>query len=224
MDPAALDLAIQSVQFGLGPIATAIGGALGSAALDMVGARQSQIASAKQARLQREWQERMSSTAHQRAVKDLRAAGLNPVLSAMGGLQSSTPSGGVAAQAQMQTNAVATGLNAYKLMQEIKNLQATERNIGSQTDLNEADLKKRSFWGDLYQWLTDSRKATSENIATTGKGALEMFKEKEKAKAEKQRKQKELNHRQQEIYIDQLQNDLLRGKRKRSDVEVYLGR
>lgn len=49
-----------------------------------------------EAELSRLWQERMSSTAHQREIKDLQAAGLNPILSAMGGSGAPITSGATA--------------------------------------------------------------------------------------------------------------------------------
>lgn len=64
---------------------------------EFIGAERANRASAKEAHRQMDFQRYMSDTAHQREVKDLRAAGLNPILSATGGAARARPLGRVLA-------------------------------------------------------------------------------------------------------------------------------
>lgn len=78
----------------IGGAGSVIGGLIGGK-----GVTDQNKANRQEAQKNRDFQERMSNTAHQRNIKDLEKAGLNPILSATQG-GASSPSG---AQAQMQS-------------------------------------------------------------------------------------------------------------------------
>lgn len=80
----------------------------------LLGGFLSNRASAKQAETQMEFQRDMSGTAHQRQVADLKAAGLNPILSGTGGMGAPSGSGAMAQQHDIFSPAVSTGYEAYK--------------------------------------------------------------------------------------------------------------
>lgn len=70
-------------------------GSIAAAAISTAGGLLGNKSSAREAKKQRNWEEYMSNTAHRREVEDLKAAGLNPMLSGMGGSGSVTPSSGI---------------------------------------------------------------------------------------------------------------------------------
>jgi len=79
----------------------------------------------EEAQKQRDFQERMSGSAYQRAVKDMKLAGINPMLAYMQG-GASSPGGAQASIEDVASPAVSSAMHSRRLVQEIKNMKAVE--------------------------------------------------------------------------------------------------
>lgn len=109
------------------------GAVMGGAAISGAGSIISSLIGAHSARKQQEFQERMSNTAHQREVKDLIKAGLNPVLS-MGGSGASSPTGTMFTP-ENPAKGLASGILAKEMARvDIEKKRAEERLTNNEAD------------------------------------------------------------------------------------------
>lgn len=173
-----------------GSSAQSLGGSLAgnllSSGINFFSARDTNRKAKKLAREQMRFQERMSNTAYQRAVKDMRAAGINPMLAYMKG-GASTPGGaqpslkqpgvdptGVATAKNVQSQITQRSLQNENLAQTNELLRAqtsSARSLAVQNDVTARWFKKHpEIAGPLSQG------GAMGSVATGAKSIFNMFK------------------------------------------------
>lgn len=116
------------------------------AAMALVGAGStlvSNVWNAREASKNRQFQERMSSTAHQREVRDLRLSGINPMISRMG--SGASAPGGDRAQMEDLGKGLSSALQARMMKAQIDLIGAqTQREVATTQEINRSSQELNS--------------------------------------------------------------------------------
>lgn len=134
-----------------------------------IGQNSANQTNARMASDNRNWQEQMSNTAHQREVEDMKKAGLNPILGSMNG--ASTPSGGAATASNTMEgmSSTASDINNFRLQAQqqamAKEKQGKELQVmDTQMRNMNANTAKAAQETRALQYDADESKLKSDTI------------------------------------------------------------
>lgn len=170
---------------GAGLMGNIVGGLFGASAQDSANAANVGIAN-----LNRDFQNELTRSAHQRETRDLREAGLNPVLSANGGAPMAAGSGATVEASNPMSGigpGIASAMEMANASEDLKNKEATRLATVAQANASQAQAENSRVNAMATQAEMPSIMARASTAMTEGQArAAESRLKKQQAEADSQ--------------------------------------